>query len=481
MGRKTNFTARTLIPFLIIVIIAGSFSYTAAWSPDTRLTTDASVDWDPFITSTTDGEIWIVWRSDRTGNDEIHYKIFDGSSWSNDTRLTWEPHSDLYPSVMQANDGKIWVVWASDRNEHDLDLYYKVFNGSWSEDTILTWENHNDIYPSVMQASDGKIWVVWASDRNEHDLDLYYKVFNGSWSNDTQLTTDLDTQDWTPSIMQANDGKIWVAFTKTETANPKHEDIYCKIFSGSEWFGPFQLTFDDQHSESNPSIMQASDGTIWVVWHTDRDIYENLYYKVRWINHTWSDDIKLTTYLADDMYPSITQTPDQTIWVAWGSWRSGFTDIYYTISCRDVAITEITVPVDLVIRGETISINVTAINRGTESETFEVECHANSTLVGSETISLIPGQNQSLTFQWNTTDFSSGNYIINATAVAVPREGKLHDNYLSDGLVEVRANLFDLSKAYGSSPGDHNWNPSCDFNKDNKVDVSDLFDLSKNY
>ena len=431
MGRKTNFTARTLIPFLIIVIITVSFSYTAAWSPDTRLTTDSSIDWDPSITSTTDGEIWIVWRSTRTGNDEIHYKIFNGSSWSNDTRLTWETHSDLYPSVMQANDGKIWVVWASQRNELDWNLYYKVFNGSWSEDM--------------------------------------------------QLTTDLDTQDWTPSIMQAIDGKIWVAFTKTEIAHPKHEDIYCKIFSGSEWFGPFQLTFDDKNSESNPSIMQASDGTIWVVWHSNKDIYDNLYYKIRWINHTWSDNMKLTTYLADDMYPSITQTPDQTIWVAWGSWRSGVTDIYYKISCRDVAITEITVPVDLVIRGETISINVTAMNRGTESETFEVQCHANSTLVGSETISLIPGQNQSLTFQWNTTNFSSGKYVINATAIAVPREGKLQDNYLSYGLVEVRANLFDLMEAYGSSPGDLNWNPDCDFNKDNKVDTSDLFDLSKNY
>ena len=480
MGRKTNFTTRTLITFLImVVIITAPFSYTAAWSPDMRLTTDDGTDWDPSITSTTDGEIWVVWRSDRMDNDEIYYKVFNGSSWSNDTRLTWEPHYDSYPSVMQASDGTIWVVWSSYRNEHDLDLYYKVFDGSWSVDTRLTWENHTDYYPSIMQASDGKIWVVWTSDRNEHDLDLYYKVFDGSWSDDTQLTTDLNTQDWGPSIMQASDGKIWIAFTKT--TDTKHEDIYYKVFSGTEWSRDLRMTFDDKNSESHPSIMQASDGTIWVVWHSDRDVYENIYYRVRWINRTWSDPAKLTKYLADDMYPSITQTPDQTIWVAWGSWRSGFTDIYYKISYRDVAITEVTVPVDLVIRGETISINVTAINLGLETETFEVKCHANSTLVGSETISLDLNQTQSLTFQWNTTDFDSGKYNISATAVAVPREEKLYDNYLSDGLVEVCANVFDLSKAYGSEPGDPNWNLHCDFNKDNKIDASDLFDLSKNY
>jgi len=49
-----------------------------------------------------------------------------------------------------------------------------------------------------------------------------------------------------------------------------------------------------------------------------------------------------------------------------------------------------------------------------------------------------------------------------------------------DGTVDA-SDLLDLSKAYGSEPGDSNWDPNCDFNDDAKVDASDLFDLSKNY
>jgi len=41
--------------------------------------------------------------------------------------------------------------------------------------------------------------------------------------------------------------------------------------------------------------------------------------------------------------------------------------------------------------------------------------------------------------------------------------------------------LFDLSKAFGSKPGDPSWNPNCDFNRDNKIDTSDLSTLSTNY
>jgi len=41
--------------------------------------------------------------------------------------------------------------------------------------------------------------------------------------------------------------------------------------------------------------------------------------------------------------------------------------------------------------------------------------------------------------------------------------------------------LFDLNKAYGCVPGDDNWDETCDFNWDDKVDLLDLFVLSKNY
>ena len=43
------------------------------------------------------------------------------------------------------------------------------------------------------------------------------------------------------------------------------------------------------------------------------------------------------------------------------------------------------------------------------------------------------------------------------------------------------SDLVALSEAYGSKPGDANWNPHCNFNCDGKVDASDLFDQSKNY
>lgn len=57
---------------------------------------------------------------------------------------------------------------------------------------------------------------------------------------------------------------------------------------------------------------------------------------------------------------------------------------------------------------------------------------------------------------------------------------KISGDVNSDGKVDV-LDLFNLSRAYGSIPGMPNWNPDCDFNRDNKIDASDLFELNKNY
>jgi hypothetical protein len=67
--------------------------------------------------------------------------------------------------------------------------------------------------------------------------------------------------------------------------------------------------------------------------------------------------------------------------------------------------------------------------------------------------------------------------IINSVNWLLPRApGDVN----GDGSVDA-SDLSELSKAYGSEPGDSNWDPNCDFNDDAKVDASDLFDLSKNY
>jgi len=209
------------------------------------------------------GLIWVAWASTRTGDYELFYKTFDGTTWFSDTQLTNNTASDTAPSIAQAMDGTIWVVWVSSRTGN-LELFYKTYNGSaWSTETQLTYDSSDDEFPSIVQLSNGTIWIVWSSYRTGNH-ELFYKTFNGTtWSSDTQLTDDLDYYHLDPSIAQARDGTIWVVWQAAELQY--QDDIWFKVYNGSTWSSDTRLTTnlpDDVHS----SIAQINDRSIWVVW-----------------------------------------------------------------------------------------------------------------------------------------------------------------------------------------------------------------------
>jgi len=94
-----------------------------------------------------------------------------------------------------------------------------------------------------------------------------------TWSVDiTRMTTEL-TFDGNPSIMQADDGRIWLVWAKAVMGD---NTLFCKTSSdlGVTWSDGENLTYIPPliitaHDES-PSIIQAANGTIWLVYHSSK-------------------------------------------------------------------------------------------------------------------------------------------------------------------------------------------------------------------
>jgi len=172
----------------------------------------------------------------------------------------------------------------------------------------LTWNTETDWMPSIAQASDGKIWVAWHSYRTGN-ADIFYKVYDASqvhpWSPETRLTTNPD-EDSQPSIMQAEDSKIWVVWSTNRTGN---YDIFCKVYDGFSWSPDDNLTTD-------PNV---DDDTIWLSWSTNRTGNLDIFYKTSTDNGTtWSSDTSLPNPpVEDDWDPSIVETADGEIWFVW--------------------------------------------------------------------------------------------------------------------------------------------------------------------
>ncbi len=171
------------------------------------------------------------------------------------------------------------------------------------------------------------------------------------------------------------------------------------------------------------------------------------------------------------------------------------------LAVPDVAVTNVTTskdgctPMPTVSQGYTANITVTVENQGSTVETFNVTAYGNVTKIGEQTVvALAPGANTTLTFIWDTTGWSIGNYLINAEADIIAGETDTADNKYDDGIVKVtipgdvdgsdKVDMRDIGaagRAFGSTPASPNWNPNADINNDGKVDMRDIGIMARNF
>ena len=108
---------------------------------------------------------------------------------------------------------------------------------------------------------------------------------------------------------------------------------------------------------------------------------------------------------------------------------------------HDIAIIDIKLSSNSVFIGDTLGINVTVINYGNESETFDLSIYHNSSLIETrQVVELAPLARETLVFAWNTSSVSPGFYRISADA-PLPGDPTPWDNSLVDGIVEVKSRV----------------------------------------
>lgn len=141
-----------------------------------------------------------------------------------------------------------------------------------------------------------------------------------------------------------------------------------------------------------------------------------------------------------------------------------------------------------------VTVGVTVADQGDYTETFNVTAYANTTTLGTVQTTLTSGSNATLTIIWNTSSFAYGNYTLSAVLPLIPNETKTADNPPVTSWVVItlpgdidgdfKVGLTDLqilAAAYGSKPGDPNWNPNADMDNSGAVGLLDLLTLSQHY
>ena len=71
------------------------------------------------------GKVHLVWADQRDGNNEIYYKVNDGSGWGPGIRLTRASEESTRPHLTVTSDGRLHAVW-QDKRHGPAEIYYKT-------------------------------------------------------------------------------------------------------------------------------------------------------------------------------------------------------------------------------------------------------------------------------------------------------------------------------------------------------------------
>jgi hypothetical protein len=146
-------------------------------------------------------------------------------------------------------------------------------------------------------------------------------------------------------------------------------------------------------------------------------------------------------------------------------------------------------------QGFNCSLTVCVADNGEYAESFNVTAYAGATVIGTQQVNLLNASCQTvLTFTWNTANLAYGNYTVSAYAQPVAGQNDTSGNDFTLGTLKVTIpgdingdfkvglpDLVILAQAYGSKPGDPNWNPNADITGSGTVGLQDLVTLAQHY
>ncbi len=135
-----------------------------------------------------------------------------------------------------------------------------------------------------------------------------------TWSSPTAVEQVLGI-DFLQDVVQASNGTLWLAWESDRFGGISgRTDVLYKTMTGVVWSPTYNFTNSGWNAA--PSLAQLTNGTILLLWSSNATGNWDLYYK-RYNGAQWSSTVQLTTTLSDDTLSSATVGRDGTLWLVW--------------------------------------------------------------------------------------------------------------------------------------------------------------------
>jgi peroxiredoxin len=149
----------------------------------------------PSITCGTDGQVYVVFTTNRNGSSDVFIRAFDGCEWSKDIPIVATAADEYDGTILVDKQGHIWVCWTSNAGGRNYDIFIMSFTNFSHVGTPTRLTNSDDdaMHPRMACDEKGRVWITYYKwrkmGRYSRDKEIYVRVFeNGKWSDELQVS-----------------------------------------------------------------------------------------------------------------------------------------------------------------------------------------------------------------------------------------------------------------------------------------------------
>jgi hypothetical protein len=178
----------------------------------------------------------------------------------------------------------------------------------------------SDDYPSLLEAKDGTMWMAYQSYSGGDQILVRRRAPGAEWSRPEALSPGGDH--FRTAIAEDRAGKIWVVWSTQVSSN---FDLYARAFDGKRWSAVERLT-SAPGADIFHTMTRDPDGNLYLAYQSSRagnfDIYLRIYDGQR-----WSEEMQVSSDPANDWEPALAASPDGRVTILWDTYAKGSYDV----------------------------------------------------------------------------------------------------------------------------------------------------------